>query len=261
MVLVPKESRQIANYRRTRGGSLLLGALLTIFAGCIPSSGEYPYRSDNEGLDAGSDARADACVPPADEELCESIDAECGAVSVTDPCGSPRTIACGDCSNGAVCNTENVCCQQDNDSQFCAAYSAQCGTLEATDNCGRFRTVSCPDECSDGVECNGTTCGECDRESDREFCDRFQKECGELTGTDSCGDERTVDACGDCRHGAQCESGVCVCPGGKTEVLCDDDEDNDCDGLKDCEDDDCLGKDCGGILAKQCNAEGDCVGI
>lgn len=169
--------------------------------------------------------------------------ADCGELVAEDRCGDLRVVDCGGCGEG-VCTSDLTCCTPDSDEEFCDAYQANCGLLTGHDNCGAQRIDVRCGSC-EGVACNGTTCGACEAERDNDFCERLGRECGVLTSADNCGDERTVD-CGTCQHGSDCMgSSVCVCPGGLVEANCADGADNDCDGLRDCEDPDCEELRCG----------------
>jgi hypothetical protein len=54
-------------------------------------------------------------------------------------------------------------------------------------------------------------------------------------------------------NGRVCRSSACTCPGGQMkETTCNDGADNDCDGLKDCADPDCLRAQCGGSTNQRC---------
>ena len=58
-------------------------------------------------------------------------------------------------------------------------------------------------------------------------------------------------ACG--ANGRICASSMCTCPGGQTnETTCGDGADNDCDGLSDCADPDCLRAQCGASTNQRC---------
>jgi hypothetical protein len=58
-------------------------------------------------------------------------------------------------------------------------------------------------------------------------------------------------ACG--ANGRVCASSMCTCPGGQTkETTCGDGADNDCDGLSDCADPDCLRVQCGASTNQRC---------
>jgi hypothetical protein len=59
-------------------------------------------------------------------------------------------------------------------------------------------------------------------------------------------------------NGEACTAGDCVCPGNETnETTSDDAVDNDCDGLLNCADPDCLNRTCG-TAGKKCTASGTC---
>lgn len=195
---------------------------------------------------ADAHAATDACIETSDEELCAD---KCGTVITEDLCGRRREVVCPGCRAGTVCNEQtNTCCVPDDDVAFCASYSAECGMLSGLDNCGQPRVdVECAYTCDEPDDCEGTSCGDCIRESDEEFCDRNNYHCGELTDDDNCGLEYTT-SCGTCSFGSNCMNGICVCPGGNTESNCGDGSDNDCDGQIDCFDDDCSGKRCGSAI-------------
>ena len=58
-------------------------------------------------------------------------------------------------------------------------------------------------------------------------------------------------------YGMVCDGGLCQCPGGVTETICDDSLDDNCDGLTDCENLDCDGMTCG-PMGETCQA-GACM--
>jgi hypothetical protein len=54
-------------------------------------------------------------------------------------------------------------------------------------------------------------------------------------------------------NGLVCRSSMCACPGGQTkESTCGDSMDNDCDGLTDCTDPDCIRLQCGASVNQRC---------
>ncbi len=141
----------------------------------------------------------DGCVP----RTCTELSAECGQVA--DPaCGG--TVSCGDCTAPKTCGgngTPNRCevpgCVAETDTELCAKAKVDCGSTTLEDRCKRARTVTCG-TCKASLTCGGggapNRCG-CAVEPDRDFCVRFQRECGEITGVDLCGVLRTLD-CGGC---------------------------------------------------------------
>lgn len=87
-------------------------------------------------------------------------------------------------------------CEAETDEAMCARLQYVCGPLTDIDNCGDERSIeSCGDPatvCQAFETCEAGVCG-CEAETDAEFCERADYECGELTQTDNCGTERTVN--------------------------------------------------------------------
>lgn len=88
-----------------------------------------------------------------------------------------------------------------------------------------------------GPDADADTGQECEPESDHEFCERLEVECGEIIENDNCGDARGVD-CGQfdefrCDEPREChlaeddeqlETNICVCPDvddGSDDEVCD----------------------------------------
>ncbi len=91
----------------------------------------------------------------------------------------------------------------------------------------------------------------CIPETDSELCQTAAVECGMTMVTDSCGTDRTIN-CGGCAQGAECQQNGCV------ERDCRDNDDNDGDGLVDCADSDCQGRQCSPRPFDRCTAAGTC---
>jgi hypothetical protein len=103
--------------------------------------------------------------------------------------------------------------------------------------------------CSSTHQCNKCTVaggGAVEPSGEVSCADGFDNDCdGAIDCADSqCDGQRCTMATG--RPGT-CTSGACVCAGTEArETTCGDGKDNDCDGLIDCQDPDCLGKVCDG---------------
>ncbi|MHB8878844.1 MAG: hypothetical protein ACYC8T_34520, partial [Myxococcaceae bacterium] len=152
-----------------------------------------------------------------------------------------RRCASGSCAcsgNGGLAQTFEAACSdgQDNDCNGlvdCA--DSRCDTL----SCGAGGRACVPGACrcsgnGGAVEATETTCG-----------DGHDNDCDELT---DCADPHCAGAsCGG--FGRFCAGATCACSGNggppqPVESGCLDGRDNDCDGLADCADSDCLGRAC-----------------
>ncbi len=131
------------------------------------------------------------CVPETDAQLCSNAGATCGSITVTDRCGSSRTVSCGGCSGGNTCQNNSCVCP----TPSCG--SAQCGTV--SNSCGNTRNCG---SCGAGENCNSSNQCVCPTPS----CSG--KDCG--TVSNACGNSRS---CGTCNKGESCNSNnQCVCP-------------------------------------------------
>ncbi len=180
----------------------------------------------------------------------------------------PPECAIGESACGARC----VLIDED------PAHCGECGRgCSAAQLC---HAGACRDECPAGTSPCGRTCralqtdplhcGACDTAcAPAETCDRGVCACPE--GLLDCGDE-CVDASTDgancgacdaaCADGETCVGGVCGCAHERRETTCDDDGDDDCDGLADCEDPDCVGSvtSCDGACGEGVSAcDGACL--
>lgn len=162
-----------------------------------------------------------SCVPQSDEELCNTLEYDCGAITLFDNCGELREIQCGSCGEGIACEN-NRCdgCVSESSDDFCTRLGATCGTVSAADNCGIEREVVCG-QCDPSTEvCSPMTqtC-ECVPETDPQLCGKNNKDCGTFTTTDRCGEMKSVD-CGPCSSG-ECQENQCtVCTPESDESFC-----------------------------------------
>ncbi len=171
------------------------------------------------------------CEPEADSELCEGVEAQCGAITTTDRCGVQRTVDCGTCTAPEECGAveANKCaCIPETALQFCLRNSKTCGEFTGEDNCGETRTEECgtctlPAVCGGGGTDNVCACPD---QTDQEFCDFYGAECGQLQELDACQQTRLVD-CGGCTNPETCGGGapgqdnICGCTPETNQVFCD----------------------------------------
>ncbi len=112
------------------------------------------------------------------------------------------------------------------DAEFCAAYGFECGNLTATDNTGTLRSVEPCGTCPVTEVCRpknfhssqaqtswkAQQCRPCVNETDAQLCQRLDKNCGTVSGSDDCDVLRTVE-CGTCIKPS-------FCGGGGEENIC-----------------------------------------
>ncbi|MBI2378032.1 MAG: hypothetical protein HYV07_28785 [Deltaproteobacteria bacterium] len=240
------------------------------------------------GSDAGSgrDAETMSCAAP--REVCGS---RCiNRLSDPDHCGGCNHPCTGGsfCSNGECTST-------------CGAGLKACDGTCVDVATERLHCGDCDKPCANGLECRSGSCfcpgdlvecqlgaGCVDTDSDEANCGicgrtcRADQECvlGSCTCTDgfldcdgACVDgQRTHDRCGRCDRVCAvdevCREGDCACAGGDTESDCTNGDDDDCDTLADCLDDDCVGETraCAGACGpgietcSQSHVWGACVG-
>ena len=161
-----------------------LVALVVITAWMLGCDGLYTDLDEIDYLDAGEDAD---CVPLSGDELCEQQGHDCGEVQMTDNCGEPRVVDCGQFEQRG-CGEDGVCLKADDvdgleangcacpfdgleelfgedDAAICEEVDRQCGSFEPFDVCGLawdgFDTVDCGfDECPED-ECGVIGDNEC----------------------------------------------------------------------------------------------------
>ncbi|HEY3451206.1 MAG TPA: Ig-like domain-containing protein, partial [Myxococcales bacterium] len=211
------------------------------------------------------------------ESLCgDNSDNDCdGLVDCQDPdCGGLRCSA-----TGMLCTAATKRCE-------CAGGSfeavADCADLEDNDCDGK---VDCADsDCVIGTPCRiasqpsfGTKCaagGVCLCSGNGGTPEASETTCSDGKDNDCDGKVDCADSncqpsapgasdgkyCSAAALGRKCDAtGACVCPLGQTtESTCDDNLDNDCDGLADCQDPDCLNLVCSST-GKKCNSSKACV--
>ncbi|MBT3834942.1 hypothetical protein HOF56_01720 [Candidatus Peribacteria bacterium] len=190
--------------------------------------------SDDEDLDGAAGCYDDDCV--SDTDNCDMFDTAVESYcenSIDDDDDGDTDCDDTDCESNSACEEEEeeveVC---DNEIDDDGDELTDC---EDIDDCSGALCGANGMECSAGMcECSGGEISEatCDDGSDND-CDGLA-DCEDI---DDCSDGV---ACG--ANGMECymESCSCMGPNGEDpEVTCDDTEDNDCDGLADCDDSDC----------------------
>jgi len=188
----------------------------------------------------------------AEHECCNNGNVPCSTECCNDQCCSSTDVCCNDdtccpsescCSGGTeVCPTEccdDVCCDQ---GQECCN-----GECWESSKCCNGETVTCNTQCCSDVCCldNEVCCGGSDCMDSSHCCESLTEPCQNECCGDQCCDIGEVCCDGQCWPEESC------CNGQICETECSDEEDNDGDGLTDCEDPDCSGI---GI----CPTEDDC---
>ncbi len=146
------------------------------------------------------------CVPETNAELCTAAGRTCGPLTVTDRCGTARTIgACGAaCATNYTCSAAGKCaCSGETDLAFCTRMGKACGSASGYDLCGAYRTVGVCGTCANNNVCSSGVCA-CASETTAAFCTRMGATCGPTSGTDLCGNPKAVTSCGTCAGYTTC---------------------------------------------------------
>jgi hypothetical protein len=191
---------------------------------------------------------------PVETKCADGIDNDCsGLADCLDPNCASLKLVCA--ANGERCTPDLQC--------RCPDTSG----IETSCDDGLDNDCDAKIDCAD-TDCSGKPCGQNGRTCNAGLCtcpggqakettcgDRLDNDCDGLFDCDDPDCQPTtpggVDgkACSSAagRVGEKCDSlGRCTCPGGQSsESTCDDHFDNDCDGLVDCADTDCLSRACG----------------
>ncbi len=220
------------------------GQLLSVVNGLTAGSHTILFRFPNDAVFNGSDRNV----------RIDSYAVTGPLAGIVDRCGDTRIVDCGGCASGETCGlaVANACmCACPLSDGTCAALGPhpQADCLE----CIATGWSGVGGACSDGDPCTVDMCrvaaGLC--ESTPMTCVRGQCEVG-TCGGGVCGYMPATDG-GACGVAGVCQAGQCGCADGTlVETNCTDNNDNDCDGLKNCADPDCTGLNCG--AGKTCSA-------
>jgi len=195
-----------------------------------------------DGGGGGMDAGPDGCEPPF---------AMCGSVCVNTRTDALNCGGCGnECTGGTFC-AEGTC------TRSCPGGLSACGSSCVDPATDREHCGGCDMPCDPDRDCMGGSC----------VCPEGYIEC-DGTCVDPESDADHCGVCGrECAADEACSMGSCTCATGAREELCDDGEDDDCDGMIDCADSDCDGAtrecmgSCGaGVETCSGGTWGDCEG-
>ncbi len=192
--------------------ALLFPTLLAL-ASCGDDGGGGP--GDGGGMDASTDGRVGECEVPT--ELC-------GTRCVNTQNDGRNCGSCGmECAAGSFCSA-GMC------SRTCPSGTVACGGSCADLATDRSHCGMCDNPCAADEDCRGGSC----------TCPEGYTRCdGACINPDS--DPGNCGVCGrTCDADQICSMGMCTCAAGARETECTDMLDDDCDGMIDCDDPDCM---------------------
>ena len=161
------------------------------------------------------------CTPDSEAKLCTDEGAECGMLTITDNCGTSRTItSCGTCSGGLPC-IDNKCCSPTMSAEDACVNAGFCGPNRMLDlgcgmvnvDCSPFTDLVCTDT-NDVCNAAGDGC-ECVPRDATEACQAAGFCGGTQSLDDGCGNTMSYDC-----TGVSCTSGSCVTNAGANQNMC-----------------------------------------
>ena len=160
------------------------------------------------------------CDPESDETLCEEAEdgpLECGNIEAVDRCGLQRSVDCGSCEGGDVCDNHQCrppeCVGRDLDTDF--EHCGQCGNECAIDETcvdGDCQSFSCADQGTSSSSSCDPVSADCDS---GDYCRMMVGQPDIETEPDSilfaCNNDESVGSAGrgeQCPTGSECEAGL-----------------------------------------------------
>jgi len=229
-------------------------------SGCNPADDADCRECETDGnCDDGNPCTNDTCVSWVCEHTVSSEGLSCGEGKVC--CGGECRRACSsaqDCADWFEDNNESF---DSNCTEFSCTDPGNCcyaNCIISVSPCGP-EDGCCPSNCNSEEDPDCETCtDECDTEGTTQCNGNTLESCGNCDG-DSCLEWCNPDDCSDC----SCDCGNYSSDQDESAVNCSDGIDNDCDGLIDCDDVDCVSYcgECEPGETKVCdNQEGVCKG-
>ncbi len=237
---------------------------------CMTQPGCAPPEICTNAMDDDGDMMIDCADSECDMKACGTNGQMCTGNMCVCP-GGAMEMACGDmmdndcdgmvdcndmdCKTQPACIPPEICTggmDEDGDMMIdCADTDCDgksCGNNGLTCNMGMCACpggtteMACNDmmdnDCDGIVDCNDTDCKTQPICIPPEICTGGMDEDGDMM-IDCADTDCDTKSCGS--NGLTCSMGMCVCPGGASEMACNDMMDNDCDGRIDCNDPNCTG--------------------
>ncbi len=214
------------------------------------------------------------------EATCATLGFDGGALACAPDCASFDTSGCsgGTCGDGYLGSSE-ACDGANLAGHTCQSFGYYGGSLACAPDCSDFDLSGCSGTCGDGVIDPSEVCDSWSLGG--ETCQSQGYDAGSLGCSSNCASFDTSDCSYSCAincggpgcdnqpcgaDGLVCQGGSCLCSGNggapqSAETACSDGYDNDCDGLIDCQDDQCSSAPCGAngleCLDGACQCTGD----
>ena len=180
----------------------------------------------------GIEGQCGCTDPRTDTQICQLNSYACGELTITDSCGTERTLNCGDeaqvCDAFETCGGGGIegqcgCTPEFTDEEHCAMQQAECGEIAIIDSCGTERTLDCGaedqvctlfDTCGGGGEENICGCTPITCEDAQMLCGELDDGCG---GTTQCDEFCVESVSAGASHACAIGSGKLKCWGRNTD--------------------------------------------